>query len=288
MAKESVTVDFGNEESDFYLHQVLRTAPFERTNHYHGTYEIYYLLSGRRNCFIKDSSYSIASGDLVFINKLDVHKMSLLGSPHHERIVMNFSDAFLGAGEPGHPLFHPKLLEVFHGNHHLYRLKPEEQWAVENLFRGMTEEIKRQEDGFELSLRLLVTQLLLFVSRIAKDASIADDPFSPTHRNIAEVVKYMNARYQEKLPLPELSERFAMSPSYLSRTFKKVTGFTIVGYHNLTRIREAQTLLTQTKSSVTDISLQVGFEQFAHFNRTFKKITGMNPTRYRKWSLKMS
>jgi len=278
--KEAVTIDYGHEESDFYLHHVARTTPFERNNHYHSTYEIYYQLSGRRHYFIKDRTYAIAPGDLVFINKYDVHKTSVLGPPQHERIVINFSDAFLGSD---HPLFRPDLLHVFGRENHLYRLKPQAQWFVEGLFRQMTGELKRQEDGFEISIRLLLTQLLLFTARM-KDADVAvtDDPLSPTHRRIAEVVKFIRARYRDPLTLPALSARFEMSPSYLSRTFKKVTGFTVVGFHNLTRIREAQRLLSQTDARVTDISEQVGFEQFAHFNRTFRKITGMNPTRYRK------
>ncbi|MFC5529238.1 helix-turn-helix domain-containing protein [Cohnella yongneupensis] len=280
--KETTTIDYGNEESDFYLHHVARASPFERNNHYHGTYEVYYQLSGRRHYFIKDSAYAVAPGDLVFINKHDVHKTSMLGPPQHERVVMNFSDAFLGTD---HPLFRPELLRIFTRDNHLYRLKPQEQMFVEQLFRKLTDEVKLQEDGFELSIRLLVTQLLLFVLRLKHaDAPVTDDPLSPTHRRIAEIVKYINANYDDKLPLPELSERFDMSPFYLSRTFKKVTGFTVVGYQNLTRVREAQALLARTDAKVTDISAQVGFEQFAHFNRTFKKITGTNPTRYRKWN----
>lgn len=278
--KDAITIDYGHEESDFFLHHVARTTPYERNNHYHGTYEIYYQLSGRRHYFIKDRSYAIAPGDLVFINKYDVHKTSVLGSPQHERIVTNFSDAFLGSG---HPLFRPDLLHVFGRENHLYRLKPQAQWFVEGLFRQMTDELKRQEDGFEISIRLLLTQLLLFAARMKDaDAAVTDDPLSPTHRRIAEVVKFIHAHYQDQLTLPALAGLFEMSPSYLSRTFKKVTGFTVVGFQNLTRIREAQRLLAQTDARVTDISERVGFEQFAHFNRTFRKITGTNPTRYRK------
>jgi len=281
-AKEIVTIDYGNEEGEFFLHHVSRSSPYERNNHFHATYEVYYQLSGRRLSFIKDSAYAVAAGDLFFINKHDVHKTSVLGSPQHERIVMNFSDAFLGTE---HPLFRPELLAVFARDNPLYRLKPPEQMIVERLFRRMTEELKQQEDGFEISIRLLVTQLLVFALRL-KDAGAdaAADPLSPTHRRIAEVVKYINAHYEEKLPLPALSERFRMSPSYLSRTFKKVTGLSVVGFQNLTRIREAQTLLATTRESVTDISVRVGFEQFAHFNRTFKKIVGTNPRRYRNYA----
>ena len=141
--KESVIINYGNEEGDFYLHHVQRSSPFERNNHYHGTYEVYYQLSGRRHQFIKDSAYALAPGDLVFINKFDVHKTSVLGSPQHERVVMNFSDAFLGNG---HPLFRPELLAIFRKDNPLYRLKPQEQMFVDQLFRRMTEEVRHQEE----------------------------------------------------------------------------------------------------------------------------------------------
>ena len=41
-------------------------------------------------------------------------------------------------------------------------------------------------------------------------------------------------------------------------------------------------MLQETDKKVAEISEEVGFEQFPHFNRTFKKIVGMNPLRYRK------
>ena len=279
--KETVVFEYGDMGNDFYIHQVMRTTAFKPINHYHNSYEIYYMLSGRRYYFIKDDAYQVAAGDLIFINKNDVHQTSVLGQPQHERIVMNFTDDFLGSG---HPLFLPELLQVFQRKNVLYRLKPHEQRYVEELFARLAEEIKHKEEGFELAVRLFVTQLLLFAYRKGDvETPLTDDPLSPTHRRIAEVVQYIGAHYQEKLPLPELAAQFHMSPSYLSRTFKKVTGFTLVGFQNLNRIREAQALLQQTDAKVADIAVQVGFEQFAHFNRTFRKIAGVSPTRYRRW-----
>lgn len=279
-AAEHETVSYGDEESDIYIHQVMRSSPFERNLHYHRTYEIYYLLSGRRHYFIKDSSYSVAAGDLVFINKHDVHNSSVLGSPKHERIVINFSDEFLGTG---HPLFRPEMLEVFRRKNHLYRLKPQEQWIVEDLFRNMIDEAMKQKDGFEVSIRLLLAQLLQFASRLNDTkVPVTDDPMSPTHRRIADVVKEINARYRDKLSLEELAAGCGMSAPYLSRTFRKVTGFTLVGYLNLIRIREARKLLQETDLKVMEVAHAAGFEQFAHFNRTFRRMVGMNPLRYRK------
>lgn len=279
--KDTVVLEYGDMGEEFYIQQVMRTTAFKPVNHYHNSYEIYYLLSGRRYYFIKDDTYHVAAGDLLFINKNDVHQTSVLGYPQHERIVMNFTDEFLGTG---HPLFRPALMEVFQRKNVLYRLKPQEQQYVEELFGRLVEEIKLKEDGYELAVRLFVIQLLLFAYRKGDvETPITEDPLSPTHRRIAEVVHYIGAHYHDKLPLPELALQFHMSPSYLSRTFKKVTGFSLVGFQNLSRIREAQALLQQTDNKVADIAIQVGFEQFAHFNRTFRRIAGVSPTRYRRW-----
>lgn len=274
-------LEYGDLEKDFYIQQVVRTTAFKPVNHYHDCYEIYYLLSGRRNYFIKEDTYHVAAGDLLFINKNDVHQTSVLGYPQHERIVMNFTDDFLGTG---HPLFRPELLQVFQRKNVLYRLKPQEQQYVEELFGRLAVEIKQKENGYELAVRLFIVQLLLFAYRKGDvEKPLTDDPLSPTHRRIAEVVHYIGARYQQKLPLVELAGQFRMSPSYLSRTFKKVTGFSLVGFQNFNRIREAQALLQQTDHKVADIAVLVGFEQFAHFNRTFRRIVGVSPTRYRRW-----
>jgi AraC-like DNA-binding protein/quercetin dioxygenase-like cupin family protein len=279
--KDTVMLEYGDMGEDFYIQQVVRTTAFKPVNHYHNSYEIYYLLSGRRYYFIKEDTYHVAAGDLLFINKNDVHQTSVLGYPQHERIVMNFTDDFLGTD---HPLFRPALMQVFQRKNVLYRLKPQEQQYVEELFGRLAEEIKLKEDGYELAVRLFVIQLLLFAYRKGDvETPITEDPLSPTHRRIAEVVHYIGAHYHDKLPLPELALQFHMSPSYLSRTFKKVTGFSLVGFQNLSRIREAQVLLQQTDHKVADIAIQVGFEQFAHFNRTFRRITGVSPTRYRRW-----
>lgn len=280
--REIETIRHGENEGDFFIHQVSRTAPFEVSNHYHGNYEIYYLYSGRRNYFVRDSAYALAAGDLLFINKHDVHKSSVLGSPHHERIVVNFSDAFLGTG---HPFFRPEMLQAFGRKNPHYRLKPQDQWFVEDTFRRMVEEVKRKQDGYEVSVRLLLALLLQFASRLPDEGvAVTDDPLSPTHRRIAGVVRRINAGFAEKLALETLAAEFAMSPSYLSRTFRKVTGFTLVGYVHFVRVREARRLLRETDLKIARIAEQVGYEQIAHFNRTFRSLSGMTPMRCRKLS----
>lgn len=277
---ETVTLHYGAEEGDFHMQHVKRTEPFERTNHYHSTYEIYFLLAGQRTYFIKDRTYFISPGDLVFINKLEVHKTSDIGEPGHERIVINFSERFIGAE---HPYFDPALLGAFQHPSHVFSLKLQEQIFVQTLMNKLSQELKERPTGYETYVKLLLAELLLYASRMAERKEAPAAPHaSPLHRKISEIVRYINDHFHETMTLPSISERFYMSPYYLSRAFKEVTGFTFVEYVNTTRIKEAQRLLKETELKIIEIAEKVGFDNIAHFGRMFKKLTRLTPLEYRK------
>ncbi|TVY07617.1 AraC family transcriptional regulator [Paenibacillus cremeus] len=288
---ETIELNYGAEEDDFYIQHVKRTEPFERTNHYHGTYEIYFLLAGQRTYFIKDRSYLISPGDLVFVDKLDLHKTQDVGEPGHERIVINFSDRFLGMSQaksdftPGkeHPLYTPALFAAFSQSTPVFRLKLQEQIFVQQLMNKMTQELKDKATGYETYVKLLLMELLLFAGRCAeRQETAAFEQASPMHKKISEVIRHINDKFDEPMTLAGLSEKFYMSPYYLSRAFREVTGFTFVEYVNTTRIKEAQRLLKETKLKIIEIADAVGFENIAHFGRMFKKLTGLTPLEYRK------
>jgi YesN/AraC family two-component response regulator len=149
---------------------------------------------------------------------------------------------------------------------------------MQNLLHKLTKEVTRKETGYESYVRLLLIELLLFAVRQFERHEVIDTSHrSPVNQKVAEIVKHINERFHEPLSLTELSENFYISPFYLSRTFKAVTGFTLIEYLNLTRIKEAQRLLKETSIKVIDISEAIGFDHLGHFDRIFKKITKMTP-----------
>ncbi|WJH32971.1 AraC family transcriptional regulator [Paenibacillus sp. CC-CFT747] len=279
--KEQVWLRYGKEEEDFHFDHVTRTEPFGRNNHFHSTYEIYYLIAGQRAYFIKDRSYLVTPGSLVFINKQEVHKTSDVEVPGHERIVVNFSDRMLEGGSPPPPL----LLSAFHSVSRVLPLKLAEQGFVQALMAKLSRELSIQKEGYELYIRLLLAELLLFAGRLADETGSPEEPAeidNPVHRKITEVVRHLNARFHEPIRLSDLSEQFYVSPYYLSRMFRKVTGFTLIEYVHTMRIKEAQKLLAETPLKVIEISEAVGFENLAHFGRVFKKLNKVPPHQYRK------
>jgi len=280
MSDERVKLDFGDEEGLFHMNRTQRFSPFERGNHVHGTYEIYYLIDGERAYFIKDRTYSSSAGDLVFIPKSEVHKSLNCSDPAHERIVINFSDRFL---EPLAAACGGELFAPFRMPSHVLRLGAPERSEVLALLERMGRELNEQKPGYLQIVRLLLAELLLVASRWAPRADAAAAVNSnPRHRKISEVVRHINEHYSETMTLERIAGRFFISPYHLSRAFKQVTGFTFVEYVTMTRIREAQRLLADTGRKVIEIAELVGYDSIAHFGRSFKQKTGLTPREYRR------
>ncbi len=79
----------------------------------------------------------------------------------------------------------------------------------------------------------------------------------------------------------EIAEELAVTPKHLSETLKNETGQTALAHIHHSLIQLAQSLLSTTDLTVTEISFQLGFENPNYFMRLFKKKTDMTPRAYR-------
>ena len=93
---------------------------------------------------------------------------------------------------------------------------------------------------------------------------------------------FLNKHYTQPICLEDVASYAAMNPTAFCRFFKENTGKTFRQHITDMRIGYACKLLLNGKWNISEISLECGFESVAHFNRCFKKHTGMTPTSYRK------
>lgn len=71
-----------------------------------------------------------------------------------------------------------------------------------------------------------------------------------------------------------------MSPSHLSRLFKKETGVSFLEYLQECKIREAARLLNETDETIGEIAATIGYSE-RNLTRMFQKHTHMTPGQYR-------
>ena len=85
------------------------------------------------------------------------------------------------------------------------------------------------------------------------------------------------------LSLKEVSQSLHVHPAYLSREFSKYfDDLTFGDYIRKLRIEKSIQLLNDQKYSLSEIAYLAGFSDQSHFTRIFKKVTGKNPSTYRK------
>ncbi|WP_342447439.1 AraC family transcriptional regulator [Paenibacillus ihuae] len=268
------------QEFQFYVEQIKRAGAFSMdTDHFHDTYEIYYLLAGERNYYINNLVYALRQGDLIFINRNELHRTMAKGTVRHERILINFRQEFLqgmpGGMELAFPFFSEQCL--------LLRPDVHEQGRIENILFAMLKEQQEQCTQQFPYLQSLLVQMLIQMNRIRESARAAIAPANnEKQRKVYDIIEYLQTHYHETVKLEELSERFYLSIPYLCRLFKQTTGFTIVEYLNSIRVQEAQRRLREGSDSVTRIAEDTGFDSIAHFGRVFKGIAKRSPLQYRK------
>ena len=86
----------------------------------------------------------------------------------------------------------------------------------------------------------------------------------------------------DEISLSDLANEMFVSTSTLSRIFKKSTGMYFADYVMRLRVRTSLGLLRTSEQNLTQIAMNCGFSTSAAFNRSFKKVTGMMPSEYRK------
>lgn len=128
--------------------------------------------------------------------------------------------------------------------------------------------------------RLYLALLLHYVGKEAADESGSTS--QQRNETIEKICAYLNANYSQKLNLSGVAAQFYLSPYYLSRLFRRVTGQSIVDFINVRRIEEARRLLENTDLRINHVAEQTGFSTTAHFRRVFREQVGVSPVQYRK------
>lgn len=244
--------------------------------HVHDFYELYYLLNGERVYFMNGSVYLVQKGDLVFVNPGDLHSTASSEILEFERVLIHFSPAFLSETEARTP----DLLSSRPSG--IIRFSIKEQTRIERLLGQILAECEERQLDFETCVRASMLELLVCIRRAERLQQAPKTGDHPMHHKISEIAAHIHEHYHEPLTLESVAKTFYISPSYLSRVFVKLTGFHFREYIQVVRIREAEKRLKQSKDKVQSIAEQVGFDHIAHFNRTFKKMTGLSPLRYRR------
>ena len=99
---------------------------------------------------------------------------------------------------------------------------------------------------------------------------------------IRQAMELIQDNYQDsKLSLNYIASRLLVSPAYLSRSFKRITGKTLTSYITQVRIDRSKALLLSTQLPVGQVAVEVGYQDAFYFSRLFKRYCNATPSEYR-------
>jgi transcriptional regulator GlxA family with amidase domain len=98
---------------------------------------------------------------------------------------------------------------------------------------------------------------------------------------VGHVQTFVEAHLAEDLSVDRLAAVADLSPSSLTRRFRREAGTTPWHYVLEARVEAAKRLLAETDRSLVRIAIDTGFYDQAHFVRTFNRLEGQTPGAYR-------
>lgn len=242
--------------------------------HLHQDYEIFYMLEGEKLYLINNQQITVRKDQMMFIDKNMLHK-TLVSDQRYQRVVLNFRDSFLAKED------HFLITSLFKAGPYLL--------TVDNpfLFRSILEQLfkeyfleNKQRDRY---LQLLLTQLLLECKRSPRQNYSLQKPASSYQQSdtINAIISYVNEHFDQNITLSLLAELFFLHEQSISKLFKQTIGYRFTDYLNAVRISNAKQLLTETSIKINHVMKKVGYSNYVHFWRIFKRFTGLSPNEYR-------
>ena len=245
--------------------------------HYHDFNKIIIFISGKVTYHIEGKSYELKPWDILLINNHDIHKPVIDPSEAYERIIIWVNFKFIEL----HNSIDCNLLTCFNRatekRFNLVRLSSDLQTNLKSIIYSLESSINSNEFGSKLLSNSLFIQLIIYLNRIHIQNMYENDPsLSKYDEQICAILEYINTNLYSNLSVSEISKKFYISNYHLMHKFKKETGYTVYNYILQKKLITAKDLI-KSGNPIVKTSLQLGFNDYSSFLRSFKKSFGISP-----------
>lgn len=249
-------------------------SPHNFDCHWHEGVEILGFVEGNARVICDSQIHHVAEGDFLIVNANQLHMIE--------------SDA------PG-CRYHCLILERDYCRTHgvdIEKLSFEVQFRDPSMMVGLNRIWAETEQNRPYAkLRIEAEVLMLFAKlcdrHLPNGCTVSVQNDRPVDL-VKQTITFLNHHYREPLSLDEICAAVGFSKYYLCRTFRSVTGQTIVDYINLQRCRSAQSMLMRGECNVSECAEACGFSSISYFTRQYRRIIGETPSATRHAARRLS
>lgn len=98
---------------------------------------------------------------------------------------------------------------------------------------------------------------------------------------LVKAIQYISANIFNGVSVSNVAAFVSISPQHLSRILKKEVGISLHTFILETEITKSKELLLETRGTVGEIAISLGFSTTSYFTQIFKKRTGDTPIHFR-------
>jgi AraC-like DNA-binding protein len=234
--------------------------------HYHGCYEVYYLLEGTCWYFIDKKSYYLTAGDIALIPRGALHKTAY-ETPTYSRLLIWCDESFI-----------PESVREAVFENGYFSGKGEQGARVAELYAAIEREWTAADAFSSDAIRAYLGELFVLIARGVQSNKVKKEE-SPI---VECAVRYIHAHFAEPITLGAVAAACYTGREHLSRTFKRATGFGFSEYLTAYRLKHAQAmLLSRPSQRISDVALSCGFSDGNYFSKVYRRVYGITPTEER-------
>lgn len=248
--------------------------------HRHDYYTIIFIEKGEGKHYVDFREYPVDDNQLYFILPGQMHQMVLTAEPRGW--VLIFTEEFLVSNAISEKLIQDIYLFNDYGQSPPLPVNADQLPVYKSIIAQMLHfsgEVEKYSSEAKGSL------LKLFLIQGNNHCSLHRDEnpqFVEASNNLLRSFKQLlNRHYAEWHKVSDYADKLSVTADYLNKTVKGITGKSAKEHIQSKILIEAKRNLQFSVLSSKELSYQLGFDESAHFNNFFKKMTGITPSEFR-------
>lgn len=253
--------------SQFYNHAAHDFVPF----HWHEELQLTWAARGNLAYRVGSQSFALKQGQLLLVKSRELHSSQTVGQDVCT-LCINFKPE----------LFHPQLLK-----HYILPLLENDAFSFALLTLKPYELPLLKQLLSEGAEQASYFSIVNFLSRVLEEVLIFfKEPAVQSNReemlHFRAMLDYIHTNYASPLTVKDISARGLMGKNRCTALFDKYTSRSPIQYLKEYRLYMAKDMILTTDKSISEISIDTGFNHISRFIKQFGARYGLSPLKYRR------
>lgn len=243
------------------------------SGHWHEQLELHYIVQGGGDFRLGQQSIHVSEGDLLISNRNEFHSGYSTQIPYMSNVII------FDMGD---------LSQELAKKNYVFQSVIRGDGVIHDLIQRIFAEAKCQESGYKQLCKALVTELFVYLCRNYVTEMMPERDSAKRKKDLERlnaVLGYIEANYNQRITVEQLADMVCLSEDRFGHLFREGVGQPPLQYINAMRLRKALNMLKTNQYTVTEVADAVGFRDYNHFGRLFRKQYGCTPNEIKRGTI---